>query len=144
MTTRRRTDPLTRRHVLGGAAAVGLGGPVLAACGGQSTSESSAGGAPSGPTIRCSCHGSVFSAVDGAVLEGPAPSPLPSESVAVKGQDIEVGGQVVGSKADVPEGSGTVFREQSVVVTQTGPGDFKAFSAVCTHQGCLVDSVQPG
>ena len=143
MTTRRRTDPLTRRHVLGGAAAVGLGGPLLAACGGASESTD-AGNAPSGPTIVCACHNSIFSAVDGAVLGGPASAPLPSESVAVKGQDIEVDGQVVGSKADVPEGSGTVFRDQSVVVTQPGPGDFKAFSAVCTHQGCLVDSVQPG
>ena len=143
MTTRRGPDPLTRRHVLGGATAVGLGAPLLAACGGQSTSESSAN-TPSGPAIVCSCHGSLFSAVDGSVLAGPANAPLPSESVTVKGQDVEVGGQVVGSKSDVPEGSGTVFREQSVVVTQPGPGDFRAFSAVCTHQGCLVDSVQPG
>jgi nitrite reductase/ring-hydroxylating ferredoxin subunit len=144
MTTHKRIDPLTRRHVLGGAAAIGLGGPLLAACGGESGSESDAGSQSSGPAIVCACHGSRFSAVDGAVLEGPASSPLPSESVAVKGQDIEVGGQVIGSKGDVPEGSGTVFRDQSVVVTQPGPGDFKAFSAVCPHQGCLVDSVQPG
>ena len=143
MTTRRGPEPLTRRRVLGGATAVGLGLPVLAACGGQSSSGSSAN-APSGPAIVCSCHNSQFSAVDGSVLAGPATSPLPSEPVSVKGQDIEVGGQVVGSKSDVPEGSGTVFPDQSVVVTQPGPGDFKAFSAVCTHQGCLVDSVQPG
>ncbi len=74
MTTRRRTDSLSRRHVLGGVTAVGLGAPVLAACGGESASESTAGDAPSGPTIRCGCHGSIFSAVDGAVLGGPATS----------------------------------------------------------------------
>ena len=144
MTTRRHTDPLSRRHVLGGATAVGLGGPLLSACGGESSSESTgASDAPSGPTIRCSCHGSTYSAVDGSVLSGPAPSALASESVAVQGQDIEVDGQVVGSTADVPEGSGTVFKEQKVVVTQPEAGDFKAFTAVCTHQGCLVDSVEP-
>jgi Rieske Fe-S protein len=146
MTTRRPTDPLSRRHVLGGATAVGLGGPLLSACGGESESGSAsdADPAPSGPTIRCSCHGSTYSAVDGTVLSGPAPSALASEPVAVQGQDIEVDGQVVGSTADVPEGSGAVFPEQKVVVTQPEPGDFKAFTAVCTHQGCLVDSVEPG
>jgi Rieske Fe-S protein len=144
LTTRRRTDSLSRRHVLGGATAVGLGGPLLAACGGESSSEPTAGDTSSGPTIRCGCHGSTFSAVDGAVLGGPATSALASESVSVQGQEIEVGGQVVGSRTDVPEGSGAIFPEQKVVVTQPEPGDFKAFSAVCTHQGCLVKSVEPG
>jgi Rieske Fe-S protein len=77
------------------------------------------------------------------VLGGPAPSALASESVAVQGDEIEVDGSVVGPKADVPEGSGVVFRDQRVVVTQPEPGEFKAFTAVCTHQGCLVDSVEP-
>ena len=144
MTRRRRTDQLSRRHVLGGATAVGLGGPMLSACGGESASESTgASDAPSGPTIRCRCHGSIYSAVDGSVLGGPAPSALASESVAVQGKDIEVDGAVVGSTSDVPEGGGTVFKDEKVVVTQPEPGDFKAFTAVCTHQGCLVDSVEP-
>jgi nitrite reductase/ring-hydroxylating ferredoxin subunit len=140
---RKPADALTRRHVLGGAAAVGFGGPLLAACGGTSASNDAGGGA-SGPTILCACHGSTFSAVDGSVLGGPASSGLPSEPISVKGQDVEVDGQVVGSTSDVPEGGGTVFPDQRVVVTQPGKGDFKAFSAVCPHQGCLVDSVQPG
>jgi nitrite reductase/ring-hydroxylating ferredoxin subunit len=143
MTTHRRIDPLTRRHVLGGAAVIGLGGPLLAACGG-SGSESDAGSQSSGPAIVCACHGSRFSAVDGSVLDGPASSALPPEKISVQGQDIAVDGQVVCSKGDVPEGGGTVFREEKYVVTQPAAGDFKAFSAVCTHQGCLVDSVEPG
>jgi len=136
---------ITRRHVFGGATAAGVAGPLLAACGSGTESQQSASppSAKSGPTIRCACHGSIFSAVDGSVLGGPAPSALASESVAVQGDEIEVDGSVVGPKSDVPEGSGVVFRDQRVVVTQPEPGEFKAFTAVCTHQGCLVDSVEP-
>jgi nitrite reductase/ring-hydroxylating ferredoxin subunit len=46
--------------------------------------------------------------------------------------------------ADVPVGGGTVIDALKVVVTQPTEGDYKAFSAVCTHQGCLVNSVQDG
>ncbi|WP_406836654.1 Rieske (2Fe-2S) protein [Streptomyces sp. AHU1] len=44
----------------------------------------------------------------------------------------------------VPVGGGMIFKDQKVVVTQPAKGDFKAFSAVCTHQGCLVDKVANG
>lgn len=42
---------------------------------------------------------------------------------------------------DIPVGGGTVYPEQQVVVTQPSAGDFKAFSAICTHAGCLVGTV---
>jgi Rieske Fe-S protein len=45
---------------------------------------------------------------------------------------------------DVPIGGGTVFADQQVVVTQPEAGEFKCFTAVCTHMGCIVSSVQAG
>ncbi|UTR80793.1 Rieske (2Fe-2S) protein [Streptomyces cavourensis] len=51
------------------------------------------------------------------------------------------GGAVLAKTADIPEGGGMVFAAQKVVVTQPRTGEFKAFSATCTHQGCAVKDV---
>jgi nitrite reductase/ring-hydroxylating ferredoxin subunit len=50
-------------------------------------------------------------------------------------------GETLGPVADVPVGGGTIYPDQKVVVTQPTEGDFRGFSAVCTHQACLVATV---
>jgi Rieske Fe-S protein len=45
---------------------------------------------------------------------------------------------------EIAVGGGKIFPEQQVVVTQPTEGTFKCFTAVCTHQGCIVSSVQAG
>ncbi|MFB8217319.1 Rieske (2Fe-2S) protein [Streptomyces anulatus] len=54
------------------------------------------------------------------------------------------GGEVLAATSDIPEGGGVVFAAQKVVVTQPQPGEFKAFSSTCTHQGCAVKDVSGG
>ena len=65
------------------------------------------------------------------------PSPTGGSSTS----DMPAAGTSVGKSADVPVGSGKIFADQKVVVTQLTAGDFKAYSAVCTHQGCIVSSI---
>lgn len=46
--------------------------------------------------------------------------------------------------ADVPVGGGVVLAELGVVLTQPKDGEFKGFSATCTHRGCTVKEVVDG
>jgi nitrite reductase/ring-hydroxylating ferredoxin subunit len=48
------------------------------------------------------------------------------------------------SASEIPVGGGKVFPAEKVVVTQPSAGEFKAFSAVCTHLQCVVDQVANG
>lgn len=41
-------------------------------------------------TINCQCHGSKFALADGAVVNGPASSPLPAKTVEVDGGTLTV------------------------------------------------------
>ncbi len=45
---------------------------------------------------------------------------------------------------EVPVGGGKIVPAARVVVTQPKPGRFKGFSAVCTHQGCLLSQITDG
>ena len=46
---------------------------------------------PAGGRLQCPCHGSVYNALTGAVISGPAPSPLPAVPVHVAGGDVLTG-----------------------------------------------------
>ncbi|GAB2455023.1 Rieske (2Fe-2S) protein [Xylanimonas ulmi] len=48
--------------------------------------------APAGGELDCPCHGSRFALADGAVLGGPAGSPLAEVPVTIQGADVVLAG----------------------------------------------------
>ncbi|GAA2624180.1 Rieske (2Fe-2S) protein [Streptomyces vastus] len=53
-------------------------------------------------------------------------------------------GEELAKTTDIPVGGGKIFKDEQVVVTQPEQGEFKAFSAICTHQRCTVANVSDG
>ena len=53
-------------------------------------------------------------------------------------------GTLLGLVTDIPVGGGTIYTSEKIVVTQPVKGVFKAFSAVCTHVGCICNKVANG
>ncbi len=78
------------------------------------------------------CSGST----DGNPPAGTTATPSPAAGTAP--------GTVLGAATDVPVGGGKIFTAQKVVVTCPSAGTYKAFSAICTHRGCEVNSVKDG
>jgi Rieske Fe-S protein len=112
---------LSRRTVLGGAAAVG-GAAVLAACGsGEDTDETT----------------------DQNDSDDDTGDDTGEETDEDSGDEEEsAGGEPLIAVGEVPVGSGVIVGAAGVVVTQPSEGDFKGFSSTCTHQGCQVSTVQ--
>jgi nitrite reductase/ring-hydroxylating ferredoxin subunit len=78
-----------------------------------------------------------------------ASDPSTEQGAAGGGATNEGGGSSTGAGAgaaalakttDIPVGSGKIFKDEKVVVSQPTAGEYKAFSTVCTHQNCpMVD-----
>ncbi|WP_460366427.1 Rieske (2Fe-2S) protein [Actinocorallia lasiicapitis] len=51
---------------------------------------------------------------------------------------------VLGKITEVPVGGSKIFKEAKVIVSQPTEGTFTALTAVCTHQGCLVNKILDG
>jgi Rieske Fe-S protein len=77
---------------------------------------------------------------------GPAPAPAAGAGAPAPAPAPAAGGgaSTLAAVKDVPVGGGVVLAAQQLVVTQPQAGTFKAFSAVCTHQGCTVSEVAGG
>lgn len=50
----------------------------------------------------------------------------------------------LGSADEVPAGGTKLYRENRVLVTEVAEGQYKAFSAVCTHRNCVLNGLRDG
>ncbi|WP_424214487.1 Rieske (2Fe-2S) protein [Streptomyces sp. BI20] len=129
-----------RRGVLAlGAAA--LTGGALVACG---AGTNAGGTAPTGS--RASTGGATGRASTPAASIGPdsGPPTTAAPSASASGSASPAGRKLPVKAADVPVGGGTVLKDEKLVITQPTAGAFHCFTAVCTHQGCLVNKVAAG
>ena len=108
------TGDASRRAVMGGFLGMGVAVPLLAACG---SDDSEGGDGASEPDTDTG---------DAGTNDG--------------GGTTSSGG--IATKSEVPVGGGKIIKAEKVVVTQPTEGQFKAFSAVCTHQGCVVAEIK--
>jgi Rieske Fe-S protein len=134
---------LDRRTVLRGVAvtgAIGAIGPLLAACGGDDAGNGNGTDAAASPTgDPAPTSPSPAESPAGSPADSPTESPTGSRTAKAGS-----GGEALGPTSGVPVGGGTVFTDQKIVVTQPRRGQFLAFTAVCTHQGCTVGEVRDG
>ncbi len=72
---------------------------------------------------------------------GSAPVTEPSAAASGEASGGNGGPGLTVKAADIPVGSGKVFPDAQTVITQPKAKEFKAFSSICTHQGCQVDAV---
>ena len=103
---------ISRRQALTGAATVGWGLPLLAACGDDGTD----------PTASDATAATAGTTTDrGTTSSAPGGDGIPT--------------------SDVPVGGGVVLTDPRVVITQPTEGEFHAFTAICTHAQCPVARV---
>lgn len=90
---------------------------------------------PAGPSRRHVLIGGgvVLLAVATTAACGSGASPAPAQT-----------GPPTVRTTDVPLGGGEILTAQKIVITQPTAGNYRAFTAICTHRGCIVATIADG
>ncbi|WP_019930166.1 ubiquinol-cytochrome c reductase iron-sulfur subunit [Nocardia sp. BMG111209] len=93
-------------------------------------------------------NGSTVAATPSTTTAGTTPVtpttdvPVPTTVPEVAAPPAPPNGTVLARSGEIPVGAGLIAGD--TVITQPNPGDFRAFSATCTHQGCAVSAIAGG
>ena len=128
---------LRRRDVIARGGLVAVGGILVACGGGNSSSDDTAASAEAAPSPS-------------QTADAFTPEAVPSSAEETEVNDGGGSGEAASQEAvdalasvdEIPVEGGVVISDPPVVLVQPTSGDVKGFSAVCTHQGCLVSSVE--
>jgi len=126
-------DGTRRRALLGGI--VVAAGALCAAC--SSSKSSTASG--SGGSTSAAAGGTTSAAGSSSSSSGSAASSASSGASTSSGAAA-----ALAATSAVPVGGGTILADQKIVLTQPTAGNYKAFTAICTHMGCTVSAVENG
>jgi len=94
-----------------------------------------------GCTTHDASNGGSAPAAGGTATSAGGSAPATGGSAA-SGSAAAAG--ALGATSQVPDGGGKIIDGKHIVITQPESGSFKAFSAICTHEGCIVSSVSHG
>jgi Rieske Fe-S protein len=120
----------SRRTVLRAAgllALTGTGAAALASCSADAQTAPSA--TPAAATTSPPASPSP-------TADATSPKPSASQAKAPNGPSV--------ATSKVPVGGGVILENADYVITQPSKGKYKAFSKICTHQGCPVAAVENG
>ncbi len=132
---------------LGTALGVGAASASLAACGGGAASSGGGGSdgkksGDSGGGNSGGNYGGGNSGGDyGGAGSGGGSSDRGSKSKSSSsGDGAQAGGAAIASASEVAPGNAVTFKDAGnpAVLVHLENGDFVAYSAICTHQGCIV------
>ena len=108
-----------------------------------------AGAACAAALAGCTTYNANNGGINGGQAAQTSSAPATSASLSAgasgsPGAAASSGPVVLAKTTDIPVGGGKILTDKKIVITEPQSGTFKAFTAVCTHQGCIVDSVSGG